>query len=94
MSIQSPDPQSKPIPSYAQVIAGWPLIMIAIGGALGGLCGGGAYGLSMALFKKRGVTPLNCFLSILIGIAGIGLYFGAVVALGIAFPSVFGPKQS
>ena len=67
--------------------------MIVIGGALGGLCGGGAYGLSMAILKKKGVTPLSCFLSVLIGIAGVGLYFIAIIGLAIAFPDMFGPKQ-
>jgi hypothetical protein len=87
--------QEKPkdLPSYAHAIAGWPLIMIAIGGALGGLCGGGAYGLSMALLKKKGVTPISCLLSFLIGIAGVGLYFVVVVALAIAFPDMFGGKK-
>ncbi len=67
--------------------------MIIIGGALGGLCGGAAYGVSMALLKKEGVTPLSCLLSSLIGVAGVGLYFGVVVALAIAFPDTFGGKQ-
>lgn len=67
--------------------------MIFVGGALGGLCGGGAYGLSMALLKKKGLTPLSCILSLLIGIAGVGLYFIAIVGLAIAFPQMFAPKQ-
>ena len=81
------------LPSYAHAIAGWPLIMIVFGGALGGLCGGGAYGISMAMLKKRGVTPLSCLLSFLIGIAGIGLYFVVVVALALAFPDAVGAKH-
>jgi hypothetical protein len=81
------------LPSYAHAIAGWPLIMIVIGGALGGLCGGGAYGLSMALLKKKGVTPLSCVLSFLIGITGVGLYFVVIVALAMAFPDTFGAKK-
>ena len=85
--------QQQSLPAYAHAIAGWPLIMIFIGGALGGLCGGGAYGISMALLKKKGVTPLSCFLSLLIGIAGVGLYFIAIIGLTIAFPDMFGPKQ-
>jgi hypothetical protein len=90
----SPAPESPPkLPSFAHAIAGWPLIMIFVGGALGGLCGGGAYGLSMALMKKRGVTAGTCLLSLLIGVAGVGLYFGAVVALTVAFPDLFGAKS-
>jgi len=67
--------------------------MIVIGGALGGLCGDGSYGLSMALLKKKGVTPQSCFLSLLIGIAGVGLYFIAIIGLAMAFPDIFSPKQ-
>lgn len=66
--------------------------MIFIGGALGGLCGGGAYGLSMALLKKKGVTPISCLLSFVIGIAGIGLYFIVVIALATAFPETFSQR--
>ena len=85
--------ESRQLPAYAHAIAGWPLIMIVIGGALGGLCGGGAYGISMALLKKRGVSPLSCFLSFIIGVAGVGLYFVVVVALTVAFPDMFGEKR-
>lgn len=93
--MSNPNTKEEPpkLPSYAHAIAGWPLIMIIIGGALGGLCGGGAYGLSMALLKKKGVTPISCLLSFLIGIAGVGLYFIAIIGLAIAFPGTFGPKQ-
>ena len=64
-----------------------------MGGALGGICGGGAYGLSMALLKKKGVTPISCLLSVLIGTAGVGLYFIVIIGLALAFPDTFGPKQ-
>lgn len=93
MNHEPTEEQPQSLPSYAHAIAGWPLIMIVIGGALGGLCGGGAYGLSMALLKKKGVTPLSFFLSLLIGIAGVCLYFFAIIGLSIAFPDTFGPKQ-
>ncbi|MCX6855872.1 MAG: hypothetical protein NTV80_13310 [Verrucomicrobia bacterium] len=81
------------LPPSAHVIAGWPLVMVAVGGAIGGLCGAGAYGLSMALLKKKGVTPLSVFLSFLLGLAGIGLYFVVIIALAIAFPQLFGGKS-
>jgi hypothetical protein len=66
--------------------------MVVVGGGLGGLCGGGAYGLSLALLKKKGVTPLSCIASLLIGIAGVGLYCAIVAGLALAFPGLFGPK--
>ena len=90
----SPAQENPPkLPPFAHAIAGWPLIMILVGGALGGLCGGGAYGLSMALMKKKGVKAGTCVLSLLIGVAGVALYFGAVVALTLAFPDLFGAKS-
>lgn len=90
MSGDTTKQEEKKLPSYAHIIAGWPLIMIFIGGALGGLCGGGAYGASIALLKKKGISFGTCLLSFLIGVAGIGLYFVVVVALAMAFPDMFG----
>jgi len=81
------------LPLYAHVIAGWPLLLIFIGGVIGGLCGGGAYGASVALLKKKGVTAVTCLLSFLIGIAGVALYFVVAVALVIAFPDMFSAEQ-
>lgn len=92
MNANMTDPIPPNLPPYAHVIAGWPLIMIAIGGAVGGLCGGGAYAISMSLLKRKGVTPLSCFLSVFIGIAGVILYLVVAVALAIAFPDTFGAK--
>jgi hypothetical protein len=67
--------------------------MVFIGGAIGGLCGGGAYGLSMALLKRKGLTALSCVLSFLIGIVAVGFYFVAIIALALAFPDIFGAKK-
>lgn len=85
--------EEEKLPSYAHIIAGWPLIMIVIGGAIGGLCGGGAYGASIALLKKKGISFGTCLLSFVIGVVGIGFYFVVVVALAIAFPDIFGNQQ-
>ncbi len=87
------EPVNQKLPSYTHAIAGWPLIMIVIGGAIGGLCGGGAYGVSMALFKKMGVTPLSCFFSVLIGIAGVVLYLVVALGLVVAFPDLLGASK-
>jgi len=41
------------LPWHAHLISGWPLAMVAIGGLIGGACGGLAYGASMSLIKKK-----------------------------------------
>ncbi|NJK92777.1 MAG: hypothetical protein HC904_13725 [Blastochloris sp.] len=77
------------LPLSAHLAAGWPLVLVAMGGAIGGACGGLAYALSAALFKKKGVNTQTYIYAILIGVAGIALYFGVIIGLAIAFPNLF-----
>jgi hypothetical protein len=90
----TPNELPEKLPLYAHALAGWPLILLFLGGAIGGLCGGGAYGLSLMLLKKKGVTPLSCFLSALIGIGSVVLCFVIVAILVLAFPDTFGKSDS
>mgnify|MGYP000471743597 CR=1 FL=1 len=77
------------LPWHAHVIAGWPLAMIAIGGLIGGACGGLAYGVSMSLINKKGISAISYILSAIIGISCIALYFIVIIGLSIAFPQLF-----
>ena len=74
---------------YEQACCGLPLVLLFIGGALGGACGGLGYGVSAAVFKKALPTPVKYLISLLITAAAFGLYLGAVIALAIAFPNFF-----
>lgn len=90
MNPESPDSEPKAkLPWPAQLAAGWPLFLVAIGGLIGGACGGLAYGVSISIFKKKGVNTKTYLYSILIGIGGIILYIAVIFALAIAFPGLF-----
>lgn len=77
------------LPWHAHVISGWPLIMVVIGGLVGGACGGLAYGASISLIKKKGVSASSYILSALIGIGCVLFYFVLIMILVIAFPQLF-----
>jgi hypothetical protein len=85
---EKPEPTAK-LPWTCQLAAGWPILLVILGGALGGGCGGAAYAISISLFKKHGVNATTYLLSVLIGIAAIAIYLVIIVALAIAFPNLF-----
>jgi len=66
----------------------WPLIMVAVGGALGGLCGGGAAAINMKLFNSSRTQKAKYALSFLVSIGSVLLYLLAAVVLVIIFPSL------
>ena len=74
---------------YEHLAAGWPLILVFIGGAVGGACGGMAYALNAKLFNSRISAPLKYVFSFLIGIACTVLYFLVIVMLVAMFPGLF-----
>lgn len=90
MNAESPNPDIKPkLPVSAQLAAGWPLLLVVIGGLVGGACGGLAYGASLSLFKRKGVNAKTYIFTTFIGIGCSLLYIAAIVALNIAFPGLF-----
>lgn len=80
---------STKLPWHAHAISAWPLTLVAIGGLIGGACGGLAYGVSISMIKKKGASPTTYILSALIGVGCVALYFLAIIALAIAFPQLF-----
>ena len=89
MTIDPPQSPSVKLQWYEQAWCGLPLLLMFVGGALGGACGGLGYGISAAVFKKALPTPVKYVLSLLITAAAFGLYLGAAIALAIAFPNLF-----
>ena len=69
----------------------WPLIMVTVGGALGGLCGGGAAAINMKLFSSSRTQKSKYVLSFLVSIGSVLVYLLAAVVLVLIFPS-FGKK--
>lgn len=54
-------------PAWIHVLCGWPLVMIAFGGAIGGGLGGAAYGLSLTVYRKTRSIPLTVVASVAFG---------------------------
>jgi hypothetical protein len=80
----SPPKQQKPaekIPPLIHFACGWPLVMVAIGGAIGGALGGLAYGINMAIYKSKLPTPLKFVLNPLVGAAAVGIWWMIVLAI-------------
>ena len=92
MNTEEKTPQEVKLPWQAHVAAGWPLILIPIGGLLGGLCGGAAYGVSISIMKKKGASVATYIMAVVIGVVGVVLYLGAIVALAVSFPELFNEK--
>jgi hypothetical protein len=73
---------------YEHLAAGWPLILMFLGGAVGGGCGGLAYALNGKIFNSKLSTHLKYIFSFLIGIGAILLYILVVIILFQLFPGL------
>lgn len=89
MTTNPPQSPSVKLQWYEHACCGLPLLLMFFGGALGGACGGMAYALSAAVFKKAMPAPAKYVLSLLISAGAFGLYLGAALAIAVAFPNLF-----
>ena len=71
---------SEPVsfPKWAHLLCGWPLVMVAFGGAVGGGLGGGAYAVNMMIYKSRLPVGAKVVLNLLTGLSAMALW--AVIA--------------
>ena len=58
----------------AHVMCGWPLALVAVGGAIGGGLGGGAYAVNVAIYKSQLPVPAKIALNILSGLSAFVLW--------------------
>ena len=65
----------------AYVLCGWPLLLVAIGGAIGGGLGGAAFGVNLKIYKSNLPTAAKIVLNLFTGFAAIGLWFAIAAAL-------------
>jgi hypothetical protein len=78
----APSPEGKPkLPASAFLMCGWPLLLVAIGGAIGGGLGGAAFGINIAIYKSRLPVPAKVVLNILVGLSAIGIWFAIAMAI-------------
>jgi hypothetical protein len=74
-------PESAKLPGWAHLACGWPLVMVAFGGAIGGGLGGAAYGVNLWIFKSRLPLPAKVALNVFAGCAAFLLW--AMIASAI-----------
>jgi hypothetical protein len=67
------------IPVIVYVACGWPLFLVAVGGAIGGALGGAAYALNFFIYKSKLSVFLKYVLNIGIGLTAVVLWF--IIAL-------------
>ena len=72
-----------------QIVCGWPLLLLFVGGAIGGLCGGAAYGFNTQVFKSNRSDTAKYFKSFLIGIGACVAYVIIILLLALLFPDMF-----
>ncbi|MHB8519567.1 MAG: hypothetical protein ACYDH9_02305 [Limisphaerales bacterium] len=76
-----PLPSETPKPKltwYQQLWLGWPIVLVAVGGAVGGACGGAAWALNRKVFQKTKHPVLRYVWTGFISAAAIVVY--AIVA--------------
>jgi hypothetical protein len=59
---------------YQHIWLGWPIVMVAFGGAIGGGCGGAARAINRKVFLKTGHPVLRCVWTGLISVASMGVW--------------------
>lgn len=69
------------LPASAHVMCGWPLLLVAIGGAIGGGLGGAAYGINVAIYKSKLPVAGKILLNLLAGAAAIGIWAAIAVPI-------------
>jgi hypothetical protein len=73
--------KSPKLPPVAHVMCGWPLLLVAIGGAIGGGLGGAAYGANLAIYKSKLPVAAKVVLNLVAGFAAIGIWAAIAVAI-------------
>ena len=64
------------LPKYAHILAGWPLFLVLVGGAIGGAIGAIAYVINIQIYKSETLSKLQKILAnILCGMSAISLWW-------------------
>lgn len=76
------------IPVWAYLICGWPLALVAIGGMIGGVCGGAAFGVNLSIWKSTMPLPVKLILIPIVGFGAIGLWLVIAIAINTAIRGI------
>jgi hypothetical protein len=73
--------QPQELPVMAHALCGWPLILVAIGGVIGGALGAAAYAINLAIYKGRMPVIYKLLLNLGVGFSAIAVWL--IIALAI-----------
>jgi hypothetical protein len=73
--------QAKKLPAMAHILCGWPLVLVAFGGLIGGGLGGAAYAINIAIYKTSMPVIFKIVLNLSVGIAAIGIWYVIAIAI-------------
>ena len=73
--------QTEKLPVIAHILCGWPLLLVAVGGMIGGALGGVAYGINIACYKSSMPVIFKIILNIIVGSAAIVVWIVSAVWL-------------
>jgi H+/Cl- antiporter ClcA len=74
---------------YEIILSCWPLVLMFIGGAVGGVCGAAACYFNLHVLKKGIKRPFKYLFCILIGAGSVLLYIIIMWVLAVFFPDLF-----
>ena len=69
------------MPVIGHILCGWPLLLVAIGGMIGGGLGGAAYAINAGIYKSNLPIPVKVVLNIIVGSAAIGIWYYITMAI-------------
>ena len=78
--------ESKSLKWYEQVVCLLPIALVAVGGAIGGLCGGLAVAINMLIFSKDISVGKKYLYVLLVGLGSVVLYLVLAVIWTLLFP--------
>lgn len=87
---QQQSSERRNLSTIEHIACAWPLALVAVGGALGGVCGALAWVLNTRIMASSMGAPMRYALIVLSGLGAIALYFVGVMALAVMFPQTFG----
>ena len=79
--VSSQQPAKPKLTALQQVFCAWPLALVAIGGAIGGLCGGAAWAINARIMSSGMSAPVRYGLCVLTGVVAAVVWYFAAMAL-------------
>ena len=80
---------ARPLRWYEYVWMCLPLLLLFIGGAVGGLCGGGGVYVNAHIFRSDRSSVAKYLLTGVVSVGAVVAYVGLVMVLVVLFPALF-----